>query len=160
MVFKRPLVRIQSLGPQTRQNPRILTGFLSFIFIILPDSLFLPFSSDLNRDPYKISERSGLETTGEQVPHVLHCLPLGDCGHVGVSVQSEPRAEAPQHPGSHFPIRPILEGYSREHVSEVMEPDPGQPRPWGWGNTQGLFLIFLLRTSRTPIVSSASGRMR
>ena len=69
----------------------------------------MPFSSDPNRDPYGISERSGPETTGEDTAHRLGRLALGGCGHVGVGVQGEPRREVPQHPGHCFYVHPVLE---------------------------------------------------
>ena len=60
-----------------------------FVFVTFPGQLFLPFLFDPNRDPYGISERSGLETTREDTAHRFGGLTLGGRGHVGVGVQGE-----------------------------------------------------------------------
>lgn len=70
----------------------------------------MPFLSDPNRDPYGISERSGLETAGEDTAHRFGRLALGGRGHMGVGVQGKPRREVPQHSGYRFHVHPVLEG--------------------------------------------------
>ena len=73
----------------------------------------MPFSSDPNRDPYGISERSGLESSREDAAHGFCRLALGGCGHVGVGVQGEPGAEVSQHPGHGFYVHPALNAHVR-----------------------------------------------
>lgn len=81
-----------------------------FVFVTFPGQLFLPFLFDPNRDPYGISERSGLESSREDTAHRFGGLTLGGRGHVGVGVQGEACAEVPQHPGYRFHVHPVLQG--------------------------------------------------
>ena len=74
------------------------------------------FSSDPNRDPYGISERSGLETAGEDTAHGFGRLALRGRGHVGVCVQGEACRKVPQHAGDGFDIHPILQGQGGKGV--------------------------------------------
>ena len=86
--------------------------------------------SDPNRDPYGISERSGLETTREDTVHRLGRLALGGCGHMGIGVQGEPSAEVSQHPGYRFHVYPVLEGQDGKGVAQIVESDPRESRPF------------------------------
>ena len=89
----------------------------------------MPFSSDPNRDPYGISERSGPETTREDTVHRLGRLALGGCGHMGIGVQGEPSAEVSQHPGYRFHVYPVLEGQGGKGVPLRYNYDkPEKPR--------------------------------
>ena len=88
------------------------------------------FSSDLSRDPYGISEWSGLETSREDAAHGLCCLALGGCGHMGIGVQGEPSAEVSQHPGYRFHVYPVLEGQGGKGVAQIVESDPRESRPF------------------------------
>ena len=54
--------------------------------------------SDPNRDPYGISERSGLETAGEDTAHRFGRLALGDRGDMGAGFRGKPRREVPGQP--------------------------------------------------------------
>ena len=97
-----------------------------FVFITFSDRLFLPFSSDPNRDPYGLPERSGLETAGEDATHGFGRLPLGGRGHMGVGVQGEPRRKVPQHPGHRFHVYPVLEGQGGKCVPKLVEAENGR----------------------------------
>ena len=97
---------------------------------------------------------------------------------MGIGVQGEPSAEVSQHPGYRFHVYPVLEGQGGKGVAQIVESDPRESRPFqhrwsicstlsgkigtpvGLGNTQELLPVFFLCASRTPIVSSASGRVR
>ena len=96
-------------------------GF-SLIFITFLARLFLLFSSDLSRDLYGISERSGLEPSREDTAHRSGRLTLGGCGHMDVGVQGETRREVPQHPGHRFHVHSVLEGQGGIGVAQIVEP--------------------------------------
>ena len=81
----------------------------------------LVFCSDPNRDPYGISERSGLETTREDTVHRLGRLALGGCGHMGIGVQGEPCREGSQHPGHCFDVTPVLKNLGCKGVPQIVE---------------------------------------
>ncbi len=72
--------------------------------------------SDPGRDPYGISERSGLECAGEETPHRVDSLPLHGGGDVGVGVQCETRAVVAQHGGECLYVHTVLEGQDGECV--------------------------------------------
>ena len=93
-----------------------------FVFVTFPGQLFLPFLFDPNRDPYGISERSGLETAGEDTAHRFGRLALGGRGHMGVGVQGKPRREVPQHPGHRLDVHPVLKGQGCEGMPQIVEP--------------------------------------
>ena len=101
-----------------------------FVFVTFPGQLFLPFLFDPNRDPYGISERSGLESSREDTAHRFGGLTLGGRGHVGVGVQGEACAEVPQHPGYRFHVHPVLQGQGGKGMTQIMEPHSRQPRPF------------------------------
>ena len=77
-----------------------------------------------------ISERSGLETAGEDTAHGFCRLALGGRGHMGVGVQGEPCREVFQHPGYRFHIHPVLQDQGGKGVAKIMEPHFGQSRPF------------------------------
>ena len=79
----------------------------------------MPFLSDPNRDPYGISERSGLETAGEDTAHRFGRLALGGRGHMGVGVQGESSAVVPQHSRHRLDVHPVLEGQGSKGVPEI-----------------------------------------
>ena len=66
--------------------------------------------SDPNRDPYGISERSGLETAGEDTAHRFGRLALGGRGHMGVGVQGEAGVGVAQDAGQGLGIHAAGEG--------------------------------------------------
>ena len=100
-------------------------GGFPLVFITFSDRLFLPFSSDPNRDPYGISERSGPKTAGEDPAHGPGRLALGGCGHMGVGVQGEPGRVMSQHPGHRFHVYPVLEGQGGKCVPKLVEAENG-----------------------------------
>ena len=108
--------QVQVLPPQPNQKPLKSLRFqgFSFDFITFLRGSYLPLSPDPNRDPYGISERSGLETAREQASHRLGRLALGLRRYMGVGVQGEPGGEVSQHPGYRFHVHSILEGQGRE----------------------------------------------
>ena len=101
-----------------------------FAFVTFLVELFLPLFADPNRDPYRLPERSGPETAGENTAHGFGRLPLRGRGHVGVDIQGESRREMPQHPGYRFDVHSVLEGQGGKGVTEIMEPHARQSRPF------------------------------
>ena len=59
---------------------------------------------DPSRDPYGSSERLGLESTGEEIPHCVRRPLLHGGGDVGVGVQGEARRVVAQHGGESFHV--------------------------------------------------------
>ncbi len=80
------------------------------------DSLLLRLPSDPSRDPYGNPERSGPESTGEEVPYRVCRLFLHRGGHVGVGVQGESGAVVAQHGGQGLHVYSVLERQDRECV--------------------------------------------
>ena len=66
----------------------------------------------------------------EDIPHNFCRFPLCCRSHMGVGVQREARTVVPQHSGNRLDVYPILQGYRRECVSQVVKSDLGQPSPF------------------------------
>ena len=73
---------------------------------------------------------SRLNRPRQHTPHRLRRLSLGSTGDMGVGIQGETCREVSQHPGHRFHIHSILKGQCRESVPQIVEPDPGQSRPF------------------------------
>ena len=86
--------------------------------------------SDPNADPNGSGERKPSDRTGENIPHRLGGFEFGVGGYVGIGVQCEARGVMTQHGGDRFHIHAILERHRCESVSEVMEADTWQSRPF------------------------------
>ena len=127
-----------------------------FVFVTFPGQLFLPFLFDPNRDPYGISERSGLETTREDTAHRFGGLTLGGRGHVGVGVQGEACAEVPQHPGYRFHVHPVLQGQGGKGMPLRYNYDkPEKPRiSRVFGYLARFFILFQTEKSSREVVIS------
>lgn len=66
----------------------------------------------------------------EDIPHNFCRLPLCCRGHMGVSVQREPRTVVPQHSGDGLDVHPVLQGYRSECVPQVVKSDLWQSCPF------------------------------
>lgn len=78
---------------QNHGNSLNFRGFV-LVFYAFRGGLILRCPSDPSRDPYGNSERLGLESTGEEIPHCVRRPLLHGGGDVGVSIQGEPSAVA------------------------------------------------------------------
>ena len=85
---------------------------------------------DPNADPNGSGQRKASDGTGEDISHGLRRFELGVGGDVGVGVQRKARGVVTEHTADGLDVHAVLQGHRREGVSEVVEADAGQPRPF------------------------------